>query len=215
MSELINRLSSQQKRKDQQPNIELGKEIAASANIQAIAEIKGLLKDEKTPTEIVADLLKTLESIGESTPALITDFYLEVRKFLDHKENYLVWRAMCVLALIGPYNRDLVFHDLSKILIIMDHGSVITRDHGINLLIDLYTERKYKEDITPLLEEQILKAPDNQLGQYAEKWMKVLTSSDAQKLLNILNQRQPELTNDSHKKRINKIISRLIKLSTQ
>ncbi len=210
---LLHRLSSQQNRKDQKPNIELGKEIASSQNIQAISEISVLLNDENTPVEILADLIKTLEAIGESTPELIAKLYPEIKKFLDHKENHLVWRAMCVLALIGPFNRTLVFHDLPKIMDIMDRGSVITRDHGITLLIDLYTVAEYRKDIIPLLEEQVLRAPDNQLGQYAEKWMKVIATPDAQKLLSILNERYPDFANESHKKRINKIISKLIKLT--
>jgi len=93
----------------------------------------------------------------------------------------------------------------------MDQGSVVTRDHGINLLIDLYSQTKYQKDITPLLEEQLLKAPDNQLGQYTEKWMKVIATSDIEKLLKILNRRLPELTSEYHKKRIDKNIRKLVK----
>lgn len=212
---ITERLSSQQNRRDQKPNIELGKEIARTRDKKAIKEIQELLNNDNTPIEILADLIKTLESVGESTPELISHLYPDLSKFLLHSENYMVWRSMCVLALIGPYNRKLVFQDLSKILDIMDKGSVITRDHGINLLVDLYSQQEYQEDIAPLLEEQLIKAPDNQLGQYAEKWMKVVATSDVDKLLNILNGKFPELSNESHKKRIDKIISKLVKKASK
>ena len=212
---ITERLSSQQNRRDQKPNIELGQEIARLQDKEAIKEIQGLLNSVNTSIEVLADLIKTLESVGESTPELISYLYPEIRKYLDHAENYMVWRSMCVLALIGPFNRKLVFQDLSKILDIMDRGSVITRDHGINLLIDLYSQKEYQKDIAPLLEEQLIKAPDNQLGQYAEKWMKVVATSDIDNLLNILNKRFPELSNESHKKRIDKIISKLVKKASK
>ena len=212
---ITERLSSQQNRRDQKPNIELGKEIARTRDKKAIKEIQELLNNDNTPIEILADLIKTLESVGESTPELISHLYPDLSKFLLHSENYMVWRSMCVLALIGPYNRKLVFQDLSKILDIMDKGSVITRDHGINLLVDLYSQQEYQKDIAPLLEEQLIKAPDNQLGQYAEKWMKVVATSDVDKLLNILNGKFPELSNESHKKRIDKIISKLVKKASK
>ncbi len=208
---IIERLASQQNRRDQKPNIELGREIARSGDTKAINEIRSLLTNKNTSIEILADLIKTLESVGEVAPDLIADLYPQVITFIDHKNNQIVWRTMCVLALIGPFNRKLVFQDLSRILEIMDQGSVITRDHGINLLIDLYSQKEYHKDITPLLEEQLLKAPDNQLGQYTEKWMKVIATSDIEKLLKILNGRLPELTSEYHKKRIDKNIRKLVK----
>ncbi len=212
---VIDRLSCQQDRRDQKPNIELGKDIAKQRDLAAINEIRSLLNDEHTSIEILADLVKTLESVGESAPELIADLYPEMRKFLDHRKNHLVWRAMCVLSLIGPLNRKKVFQDLGIILKTMDKGSVITRDHGMNLLIDLYTEEAYKNDITPLIEEQLLKAPDNQLGQYTEKWMRVIATSETENLLGILNGRLPELTHESHKKRIEKNIRKLVKKISQ
>lgn len=208
---IIERLASQQNRRDQKPNIELGREIARSGDTKAINEIMSLLTNKNTSVEILADLIKTLESVGEVAPDLIADLYPQVITFIDHKNNQIVWRTMCVLALIGPFNHKMVFKDLSRILEIMDQGSVITRDHGINLLIDLYSQKEYHKDITPLLEEQLLKAPDNQLGQYTEKWMKVIATSDIEKLLKILNGRLPELTSEYHKKRIDKNIRKLVK----
>jgi len=212
---IVARLSSQLNRRDQKPNIELGKEIAQERDSQAIAEIRSLLKDQNTPTEILADLIKTLESVGESSPDLIANLYPELRNFLNHPENHIVWRTMCVIALIGPFNRKKIFQDLGNILEAMDKGSVVTRDHGITLLVDLYTLPEYKEDIVPLLEEQLFKAPDNQLGQYTEKWMKFIATSEVEKLLKILKGRFPDLTNESHRKRVEKNILKLIKKSTR
>ena len=204
-------LASSLGRKDQKPNIELGKSIARGQDLSALDEIKQLLIDDDIPTDILGDLLKTLESVGENTPELIKGFYAEIKKYLSHPKNQIVWRAMCVLAQIAPYNRSLVFEDLPIIIRIMDEGSVITRDHGINILVDLYHSGTQNDFIAPLLEEQILKAPDNQLGQYAEKWMQVIRVKDIGKLLELLEERFPDLVNEAHRKRVERIIKKLTK----
>ncbi|XOV93136.1 MAG: hypothetical protein ACFHWX_00205 [Bacteroidota bacterium] len=208
---ITDKLASSLGRKDQRPNIELGKSIARSQDLSALDEIKQLLNDDDMPTDIIADLLKTLESVGENIPELIKGFYPEIKKYLYHPKNQIVWRAMCVMAQIAPYHRSGVFDDLPTIIKIMDEGSVITRDHGINILVDLYHNGIQKDFITPLLEEQIIRAPDNQLGQYAEKWMKVIQTEDIGKLLGILEERFPDLVNEAHRKRVERIMKKLTK----
>lgn len=202
-------LSSSLGRKDQKPNIDLGKKIVKLRDQLSLNELKKLLSDDNTPSEIIADVIKTLESVGDEAPDMISDFYPEIKKYLNHEKNHLVWRAMCVMAQIAPYNRTMVYQDLARIIKLMDEGSVITRDHGIKILVDLYHHGSRQNMITPLLEEQILKAPDNQLGQYAEKWMRVIHSSDTIKLDKILQERFPELVNEAHRKRVEKIIKKL------
>ncbi len=208
---IIERLSSPAGRRDQKPNIALGREIAKVRDQSALVQIRKLLTDESTKTDVRADLLKTLEAIGETAPDLIADFYPAVKPFLKHPKNFMIWRAMCVLAKISPYNREKVPGDLVEILEAMDSGSVITRDHGFSILTDLYFEKNLQSQITPLIEEQLLKAPDNQLGQYAEKWLKMISNKDENKLLKILEDRLPDLVNESHRKRISKIINKLNK----
>lgn len=210
---LVNRLSSSQDRRDQLPNEILGKEIAESKDHKSIRIISGLLLDPETKLEIKADLLKVLECVGNIAPELIAEEYTHVVPFLHHKKNHMVWRAMCVLSQISSFNRQKIYADLADILQVMDRGSVITRDHGFSLLVDLYSDEAYKAEIGPLIEEQIMSAPDNQLGQYAEKWMRVTTKKEAKSLLSILEDRSTDLKNQSHIKRISKLILRLNKRS--
>jgi hypothetical protein len=208
---LVDRLSSSQDRKDQFPNEILGKEIAKSRDHESIREVRNLLLDPETKLEIKADLLKVLESVGNSAPDLIAREYPLLVSFLHLKKNHLVWRAMCVLSQISSLNRQNIYADLADILQVMDGGSVITRDHGFTILLDLYREQKYQDELGLLIEEQLMRAPDNQLGQYAEKWMKIVTDKDAKKMLRILEDRLADLTNESHIKRISKTILHLNK----
>ena len=70
---------------------------------------------------------------------------------------------------------------------------------------------KYKKDIYPLVIEQLHNAPDNQLGQYAEKFLKVLNKDHQNSFEQILSSRQPYLEKDAHRKRIAKIQKKLWK----
>ncbi len=212
---LLNQLSSAQGRRDQQPNIELGSAIAKSQNKDAILEIQRLLESAHITIDELADLLKVLEAIGEHSPELIINIYPEIKKYLNHPVNHIVWRGMCVLSQIAPFNREQVFKDLGRILQIMDKGSVITKDHGFKILVDLYKQEAYTSLLKPLMSEQLMKAPDNQFGQYAEKWMAVIATKDVHELLRIVQERLPELTSSSHQKRAEKIILKLLKKVNQ
>lgn len=212
---LAEKLSCKQGRKDQQPNIELGHNIARTEDQDSLKEIKQLLNDQDTSSAIMADFLKVLEAIGETRPDLISDFYPELSKNLRHEKNFIVWRAMCVLSQIAALNKDHVYKDLGRMLQVMDKGSVITRDHGFDILVCLYHEEKFRRWVIPLMEEQLLKAPDNQFGQYAEKWLAVIATKDASRLLKLVQERFPELMKTAHQKRAAKIILKLLKKAKQ
>jgi len=46
---IVERLASQQNRRDQKPNIELGREIGRTGDIKAINEIRSLLTNKTLP----------------------------------------------------------------------------------------------------------------------------------------------------------------------
>lgn len=193
----------------------LGHKIVEENDEKAVKDIKELIATNKTSLPVLCDLIKVLEAIGTKKPFLIATLYPEVSKLIEHKENHVVWRAMCVLPLIAPYNMELVQDDLTRILKAMDEGSVITRDHGFSLLVSLYELPAYHENMTYILSEQLMKAPDNQLGQYAEKWLAVIEKSHIHLLIPLLETRLPDLEKEAHQKRISKIILKLQKMKKE
>ena len=207
--DLINKLSSSLGTREQGPNMILGYQIADENDKKAVEDIKRLIATQKITLPVLCDLIKVLEAIGIKRPTLIAPLYPEVSKLIEHKQNHVVWRAMCVLPLIAPYNMELVQEDLSRILKAMDEGSVITRDHGFSLLVSLYELPTYRENMTHILSEQLMKAPDNQLGQYAEKWMAVINQTHIHLLVSLLENRLPDLEKEAHRKRTSKILLKL------
>lgn len=209
MTDIISRLSTSLDQRNEQPNIALGKEIARAKDRAAINEIRKLLTSGIS-TDLLCDLLKVLEAAGAHDPELIADLFDDLLALITRPPaGQVVWRSMCVLAWAAPLNRKQAFDHLGQLLDVMDRGSVVARDHGFNILTDLYNQPEYRDDLFPLIKEQILAAPDNQLGQYSEKWLKVIQKKHIPDLQSILETRQPELEKEAHRKRIGKILRQL------
>jgi len=203
-----NRFARSQGISNEIPNKQLASEIVASSDEASIREILQILHESKKVDEL-SDGLKVLEMVGEQNPGLLADAFTPVFMLLQHTQNKIQWRAMSALSTFSFLHPAATFDNLGVILDLMDQGSVITRDHGVKILIGLYKEDAYRRDIGPLLLEQVTAAPDNQLGQYAEKWMQVITQEDRAKLIRVLEMRQPELVNPSHQKRISRVLLKL------
>jgi hypothetical protein len=88
---------------------------------------------------------------------------------LDSKNNRLQWGAMTALDTIALENPQGSSFHAEKIIDIADKGSVITKDHPASILIKLCSVKQYADGTFPLLVEQLLKSPTNQLPMYAER----------------------------------------------
>lgn len=192
------------------PNKQLAEEIVASQDLAAIEEIASLITSAPNP-DVLSDALKVIEMIGGQQPELVQDLFGPIFLLIQHKTNKVKWRAMCALSSFAHLQPGKAFEGLGDILQAMDSGSVIARDHGMQILLRLYTRPTYQDTLSPLIAEQLLIAPDNQLGQYAEKWMGVILHEDRSKLIQILEARLPELTSPSHQKRISRVLMKLRK----
>jgi len=62
-----------------------------------------------------------------------------------------------------------------------------------------------------LIQEQLMKAPSNQLGQYAERLIEVLNKKHLNSLIETLESRREDVTNEHHIKRLNKNLKKLYK----
>lgn len=203
---LRERLSSSQGINNENPNKELAAEIVKSVDAEAVKQLISLLQDHQI--DVVADTLKVLERIGLELPTLVCPAVRLVIELLEHQTNKIQWRAMCVLSSVAHECPKYLESNLPKILTIMDSGSVITRDHGVKILLALYPKTATTSD---LLLDQVQRAPDNQLGQYAEKWAAIIKSSDVPELIRVLENRSKDLHHPSHQKRLNRVLKKLYK----
>jgi len=65
----------------------------------------------------------------------------------------------------------------------------------------------------PLLMEQLIKCPAKQLAMYAEKSIGAATTANQRQFIDILESRIPELDKESQKKRIEKVIRTVKKIT--
>ena len=134
------------------------------------------------------------------------------RAFIDllsSKNNRLVWGAMHGIHAVTFHNHKVVFASLSKVMEAVDKGSVVTRDHGVGILICLCGFKPYYASAFPLLIEQLTSCPTNQLPAYAEKSADVIHEKDHAAFKQILSKRLKEVEQEPKRKRIEKVLKKL------
>ncbi|MDQ1637273.1 MAG: hypothetical protein QOF62_612 [Pyrinomonadaceae bacterium] len=204
---VLNKLATALNRRDEVPNQELAQEIVRTNDRAAVKElIENLGNKDK---RLQSDCIKVLYEIGERRPALIASYHREFGKLLDSKNNRLVWGAMSALDSITLQKPKEIHGLLAKILAVADSGSVITRDHAVGILVKLGTLKQYADACLPLLLEQLLACPNNQLPMYAEMSLPLVNDKNKAALQKVLIRRLGGLEKESQKKRVAKVLKRL------
>jgi len=205
---ILPKLASSLNRKDELPNQELAKEIVIKKDKAAVKELVEHLNGSKS---VQNDCIKVLYEIGAQEASLIAPYLSDFVEHLSSKNNRLQWGAMTALGTITSVEPKLIYELLPQILTAANKGSVITKDHAVNILIQLCSNANYATASFPLLSEQLLKCPTNQLPMYAERTLPIVDKEKAETFVNTLQLRLPEVDKDSKRKRIEKVIQKLQK----
>lgn len=193
-------------RRDEVPNQELARQIAAAGDKKGVQELIENLNNKNKG--IQADCIKTIYEIGMLKPKLIAGFHAELVTLLDSKNNRLQWGAMTALNTITAENPKVIYNALAKIIAVADSGSVITNDHCVGILVKLCTVKEYASDVFSLLNERLLKSPTNQLPMYAEMALPVINDKNKMLFTNTLTARLPEIEKASKRIRVEKAIKK-------
>ncbi len=205
---IIDKLASSLGRKDNLPNQQLAKEIANANDKYSINELIALLKESKDK-KIQSDCIKTLYEIGYLKPELIADNYQFFIELLQSKNNRLVWGGMIALNTISKVRPKEIYENLGKIMETIDKGSVITKDNGVGILINLYATPDYESNIFPLIMEELKKCEPKQLPLYSERLLPVIKENNKNEFVDLLKIRITELEKETQRKRIEKIIKKI------
>lgn len=204
---VLNRLASANGIRNAEPNKELASELIKSKDKKAIKElVENLHHKDKN---IQSDCIKVLYEIGEQKPELIADYDKEFLELLHHKNNRLVWGAMTALDCIAAINPKEMFKHLSTILDVADKGSVITKDHGVGILIKLSKEKAYTDDTLILLLDLMRSAATNQLPKYAEDAISAISDKHKKDFVKVLSSRLNDFDKETKKVRLEKVIKKL------
>jgi hypothetical protein len=204
---VLNKLASALDRRDEVLNQELAQQIIQQKDKNAVKElVENLSNKDKN---VQSDCIKVLYEIGEHLPVLIAEYDKAFIALLENKNNRLVWGAMTALDSITTLNPEGIYKNLAKILAAADKGSVITKDHGVNILIKLAAEKKYAGNALLLLLEQMKNCPTNQLPMYAENALPVIGNDYKKNFVKVLASRLSEIEKESKQRRVEKVIKKL------
>lgn len=202
-------LSSSSGQRVQDLNKELAVRICRDNNIEFIKEIVENLYNKKRAVQ--GDCIKVLDEIGLINPTLIAPYSSEILKLLHHPNNRMVWGAMAVLDYICKERTVELFNSLDIIMETLDNASVITRDHGVKILVQLAKTDSYYNFVWPLYIEQLESCPANQFPSYAEWGAEVVHNKDYQSFKTIIENKLKEIDQTSKIVRLNKVLKSLVK----
>jgi hypothetical protein len=195
-------------RRDEQPNEQLALQIIQSKNDSWVMELVENL--ENKDKNIQSDCIKVLYEVGQrGAPELIAPYLQQFIKLITGKNNRLVWGAMYAIDAITLIRYDEVIRNLATIMQAVDKGSVITIDCGISILSKLCSFKIHSPTVFPLLVEQIKKCPVKQVPMYAEKSFQYIQKENIKEYQELLKERYSEMSSDSQKKRIEKILKKI------
>ena len=201
---ILNRLAHLLGRRDEIPNQELARELAAKKDKKGIREIaENLWNKDKN---IQADCIKVLYEVGAIQPGLITGHTEDFVKCLRSKNNRLAWGGMMALVSVAKANPDSVFKHLDAIKKAKETGSVITVDNAISTLAHTAAaNKKYNEAIFPYLLQHLAGCRPKDVPQHSEKSIPALNGSNKAEFINILEKRLEDLSG-SGLSRVKKVI---------
>jgi len=190
---VLNRLAHSLGRRDEVPNQELARDLAAKKDKKGIQEIaENLWNKDKN---IQADCIKVLYEVGYIEPKLIVDYTEDFVKCLRNKNNRLVWGGMTTLAEVAKANPDMVFKHIDAIKKAKETGSVITVDNAISTLAwTAAGNKKYNEVIFPYLLKHLSGCRPKEVPQHSEKTIPAVNASNKADFIKVLEKRTEDLS---------------------
>jgi len=190
---VLDKLAHSLGRRDEVPNQELARDLAAKKDKKGIREIAENLWNKNK--NIQADCIKVLYEVGYIEPKLIVDYTEDFVKCLRNKNNRLAWGGMTALAEVAKANPDVVFKHLDAIKKAKETGSVITVDNAISTLAwTAAGNKQYNEAIFPYLLKHLSFCRPKEVPQHSEKTLPAVNASNKADFIKVLEKRTEDLS---------------------
>src|SRR5215510_1125999 len=204
---VIDKLANSLGRRDEVPNQELARDLAAKKDRNGIREIAENLWNKNK--NIQADCIKVLYEVGYIEPKLIADYTEDFVKLLKSRNNRLAWGGMTALAEVAKANPNAVFEHLDAIKKAKETGSVITVDNAISTLAYTATANdKYNKAIFPYLLKHLSSCRPKEVPQHSEKTVPAVTPTNKNDFIKVLEKRMEDLSG-SGLARVKKVIKQV------
>ena len=190
---VLNRLAHSLGRRDEVPNQELARDLAAKKNKAGIKEIvENLANKDKN---IQADCIKVLYEVGVIEPDLIADYAEDFVRLLRNKNNRLAWGGMTALAEVAKANPEALFKNLDAIKKAKETGSVITVDNAISTLAHTAAASdKYSAAIFTYLLDHLSNCRPKEVPQHSEKTLPAVNQANKADFIKVLEKRMEDLS---------------------
>lgn len=201
---VLNRIARLRNRRDEVPNQELARDLAAKTNKAGIREIADNLWSKDR--HVQADCIKVLYEVGAIEPKLIAAYAGDFVKLLNSRNNRLVWGAMTALAETARADPRVVFKHLDEIKKAKETGSVITVDNAISALaFTASADEKYSQTIFPYLLKHLSGCRPKEVAQHSERTLPAVNAENKKDFIKVLERRTEDL-NGSALARVKKVI---------
>jgi hypothetical protein len=202
---VIEKLATTLQIRSDEPNQKLADEIIETKDGTAVQElVQNLFQKNKA---IQSDCIKVLYEIGErGTPELIAPYWKEFLRLLSSKNNRLVWGAMIALDMIALLKPKELFEHIDLIRNTVNHGSVITMDHGVSIYAKLTSIAEFEDKALHFLWDALRTCPPKQFPQYLERSVIAINKKNLQLFTDLAEAWMPMLERDSQRKRVEKVI---------
>lgn len=204
---MIERIASNLRRSDEEPNIELAILLCTTKNTEGIKEIVYGLKYKNT--QIANDCIKVLYEIGEREPELISEYVYDFIQLLKSKNNRLVWGSMTALSKIAYLKPEEIYNNLDSVIKAYENGSVITVDNAISVFAEICKiNDKYEKVVCKLIFKHLETCRPKEVAQHSERAFICVNSNNSKEFMDVLLKRKESLT-DTQIKRVNKLIKKI------
>jgi hypothetical protein len=201
---VLPRIAHFKNRRDEVPNQELARDLAAKKDLRGIDEIAQNLWNKDNGVQ--ADCIKVLYEVGYISPALIARYAEEFVKLLKSNNNRLVWGGMIALGTVAELKADVVLDHLAEIRKAMDEGSVITMDNGVVALARAASRGdKYRKAMFPYLLKHLKTCRPKEVAQHSEKTLPAVNAANKAQFVSTLRTRMADLSG-AGVARVNKVI---------
>jgi len=200
----LDRIAYFQGRRDEVPNQELARDLAAREDREAIREIAEALWHREL--NVRSDCLKVLYEIGYLKPELVAPYAGDFLKLLGSRNNRLVWGAMIGLSTVAELAADQLYPRAAEIQQAMAGGTIITLDAGVLALSRLAASGEDRRTaLLPYLLDFLRNCRPSDVPRHAERVLMAVSAGEKGEFVSLLQARLQLLTS-AQAARLKKVI---------
>jgi hypothetical protein len=185
-----------------EPDIALGRDLAAHKDVASVAALIELLRDRKTASSAI----KALYECGYLAPELLVAHVDVFFDLLRSKNNRLVWGGAIALSCVAKADGSATWPRRQELMAIFERGTVITRDAVVRALaLTAASSAARERELGPWLLEALSSVRPVNLPRWAEDILGALSARSRAQGRAVVERRLVELK-PSAQQRVKKLL---------